>query len=101
MPPMENQSPKNNDNANLLVDFFTFKFMVLEVILPCVFALCLIGLVCWSFNLMRYHFGMGFFCLIGGFLAIRIIFELIMVMFAILGTLRQIRDKLPEKNVQQ
>ena len=72
--------------------------MILEVLAPLIFLLCLLGLLGISFNMMRMSFSMGFFCLVGGFLGLRIIFELIMVLFAILGTLRQIRDKLPEKN---
>ena len=81
-----------------MADFFTFKFMILEVLCPILFILALLGLLGFSFNLMRMSFGLGMFCLVGGFLAVRIFFELIMVMFSILGTLRQIRDKLPERN---
>jgi len=90
-----------NKSGNLLADFFTFKFMILEVLAPIIFALALLGLIGFSFNLMRASFGMGMFCLVGGFLALRIVFELIMVMFSILGTLRQIRDKIPERSTEQ
>ena len=96
---MENNQQKNNfpPSDKLLIDFFTFKFMILEVITPAIFIIALVGLLFISFNLMRNNFGLGFFALIAGFLGVRIFFELIMVGFAILATLRQIRDKLPEK----
>lgn len=86
-----------NKSGNLLADFFTFKFMILEVLVPIIFVLCLLGVLGISFNLMRASFGLGMFCLLGGFLAVRIFFELIMVMFAILATLREIRDRMPAK----
>ena len=82
----------------LLIDFFSFKFMILEVISPALFIMALVALLFASFTLMRNSFGLGLFVLIVGFVGVRIFFELIMVGFAILATLREIRDKLPEKN---
>ena len=91
----DKQIPQNG--ANLLADFFTFKFMILEILAPVIFGLSLICLLVWSVRAMQHSFGAGLLTLIGGFLAIRIFFELIMVAFSILATLRQIRDRLPEK----
>ena len=85
-------------NDKLLIDFFSFKFMILEVITPAIFIIALVGLLFASLSIMRNSFGLGLFVLIVGFVVIRIFFELIMVAFAILATLRQIRDKLPEKS---
>ena len=93
---MEDKQIQQN-GAKLLADFFTFKFMILEVLAPVIFGLALICLFGWTVRALRYSFGMGLMTLIGGFLAIRIFFELIMVAFSILATLRQIRDRLPEK----
>ena len=97
---MENDQQKPNlpFNDKLLIDFFSFKFMILEVITPAIFIIALVGLLFASLAIMRNSFGLGLFTLIAGFLVIRIFFELIMVGFSILATLRQIRDKLPEKS---
>ena len=96
---MEN-SQKQIDSSNLLADFFTFKFMIMEVIAPVIFAISLFALICYCVKLMSGNFAFGFFALIGSFIILRVFFELIMVAFSILSTLRQIRDKLPEKKPQ-
>ncbi|MBQ7177439.1 MAG: hypothetical protein IJS08_08500, partial [Victivallales bacterium] len=85
---MENNQQKSNfpSSDKLLIDFFTFKFMILEVITPAIFIIALVGLLFASLALMRNSFGLGLFALIAGFLAIRIFFELIMVGFSILAT---------------
>jgi len=95
---MDNQQSSSvKPLENPIADFLSFKFMLLEVIAPVLFCFAVLGLAGWSFSNFKYHPGMSIFGFIFGFLVIRIFFELIMVAFAILATLRQIRDKLPSK----
>ena len=80
-------------NVRAVIDFFTFKMMLVEGLAPLLFFLAMIGLLVWSINMMRMHVGLGTLSLIGGFVVIRILSEMVMVFFGILGTLRQIRDE--------
>ena len=84
-----------------LAEFLGFKYMLVEELAPILFILSMIGLIVWSFKMMRWHFGMGLMALIGGFLIVRIAFEVVVVAFSILGVLRQIRDRLPVKHESQ
>lgn len=78
-----------------LAEFLSFKYMLVEELGPLLFLVAVISLIVWSFKIMKYHFGMGLVSLVGGFLLVRISFEVVMVAFSILGVLRQIRDRLP------
>lgn len=82
-------------------DFFDFKFFIMPLIIKFVWELVsvLVGLavVVSGFGMMRSSFIGGFLIVVCGtplaLLVVRLWFELIMGMFAMIALLREIRDK--------
>lgn len=84
-------------------DFCKFKIMVLPILVSVIYIFaCImsIGLLICMMGLSFAHNapGQGILCLVGIIVApfmVHIAFELLMLPFAILDTLKQIRDKMP------
>lgn len=80
-----------------LHDFLNFKTFFVETLLKILYAMCAIFVTLGSFSFIRTSIGAFFGILIFGNLAVRIIFELILMMITIASNVSEINNKLDIK----
>ena len=90
------EKTKNTSNvSNEFRDFIQFKTMFFEILIPITYIAGMGGILLLTWDLVRHDFIIGGLIMLGLSMAWRLILEVFMVGFSILGVLREIRDRLP------